>query len=72
MSDQQHVLPDDEQLFDPLSQPPPPPQVATEAGLGGGPKTGLRGTPLDVVRSVFHRLLPLVLLLPVRLVVAAV
>lgn len=35
-SHQQHVAPDDEQLFAPLSEPLPLPQVTTEAGLRGG------------------------------------
>lgn len=65
MSDQQHVLPDDEQLFDPLPEPLPPPQVTTDPGLGGGPEAGLRGTPLDVVSSVFHGLLFIIFLLPI-------
>ena len=65
MSDQQHVLLDEEQLFDPLAEPLPPPQVAADPGLGGGPKAGLRCTPLDVVSSVFHRLLFILLLLPI-------
>ena len=33
---QQLVAPDDEQLFGPLAEPLPPPQVTTEAGLRGG------------------------------------
>lgn len=64
---QQHVVPDDEQLFDPLPEPLPPPQVAAEARLGDGPQAGLGGAPLDVVSSVLHRLFIafIIVLLPI-------
>lgn len=68
---QQSVVPDDEELLGPLAEPLPPPQVAADAGLGGGPKTGLGGAPLDVVSPVLHGLLILVIVVAVRLVVAA-
>lgn len=75
-SHQQHVVPDDEQLLGPLSEPLPPPQVAAEPGLGDGSQTGLGGAPLDVVSSVLHQpptiIIIIIIFLTVRLVVAAV
>lgn len=74
-SHQQHVVPDDEQLLGPLSEPLPPPQVTAEPGLGDGSQAGLGGAPLDVVSSVLHKpptLIIAIFFLTVRLVVAAV